>query len=93
MLAHFAGGSGEELWLGLEAWRWMFIMMALPAILYGGLAFTIPESPRYLVAKFRIPEARKVLSVLLGEKSLELTINTDPGIAEIREAAVVARSA
>jgi sugar porter (SP) family MFS transporter len=74
LLAHLAGGSREELWLGLEAWRWMFIVMAVPAIVYGGLAFTIPESPRYLVATFRIPEARKVLSMLLGEKNLELTI-------------------
>lgn len=74
LLAHLAGGSREELWLGLEAWRWMFMVMALPAILYGGLAFTIPESPRYLVATFRIPEARSVLSMLLGEKNLELTI-------------------
>src|SRR6201991_2696675 len=42
LLAHLAGGSREELWLGAEAWRWMFIIMAVPAILYGGLAFTIP---------------------------------------------------
>ena len=27
----------------------MFIAMAVPAILYGVLALTIPESPRYLV--------------------------------------------
>ena len=74
LLAHLAGGSREELWLGAEAWRWMFIIMAVPAVLYGGLAFTIPESPRYLVATFQIPEARKVLSMLLGEKNLELTI-------------------
>jgi MFS transporter, SP family, sugar:H+ symporter len=74
VLAQLAGGSREELWLGLEAWRWMFLVMAVPAVLYGGLAFTIPESPRYLVAKFRIPEARRVLSMLLGEKSLEITI-------------------
>ena len=74
LLAHLAGGSREELWLGLEAWRWMFIIMAVPAVLYGGLAFTIPESPRYLVATFRIPEARRVLGMLLGEKNLELTI-------------------
>jgi sugar porter (SP) family MFS transporter len=52
----------------------MFIMMALPAVLYGVLAYTIPESPRYLVATYRIPEARKVLTMLLGEKNLELTI-------------------
>ncbi|WP_102145409.1 sugar porter family MFS transporter [Mycobacterium hubeiense] len=75
LLAHLAGGSREELWLGLAAWRWMFLMMALPAILYGALAYTIPESPRYLVAKYRIPEARRVLSLLLGEKNLEITIN------------------
>jgi len=74
VLAHIAGGSREQLWLGLEAWRWMFLMMAVPAIVYGLLAFTIPESPRYLVATYRIPEARKVLSMLLGEKNLEITI-------------------
>ncbi|OBB19044.1 MFS transporter [Mycobacteriaceae bacterium 1482268.1] len=74
LLAHLAGGSREELWFGMEAWRWMFIIMAVPAVLYGGLAFTIPESPRYLVATYRIPEARRVLSMLLGEKNLELTI-------------------
>jgi SP family sugar:H+ symporter-like MFS transporter len=73
-LAHLAGGSGEPLWFGLEAWRWMFIVMMVPAIVYGGLAYTIPESPRYLVATYRIPEARKVLSMLLGEKNLEITI-------------------
>ena len=61
--------------MGLEAWRWMFIVMAVPAVVYGSLAFTIPESPRYLVATFRIPEARRVLTTLLGEKNLELTIS------------------
>ena len=53
----------------------MFLLMAIPAIVYGGLAFTIPESPRYLVASHKIPEARKVLSMLLGEKNLEITIS------------------
>jgi MFS transporter, SP family, sugar:H+ symporter len=75
LLAHLAGGSREELWLGLAAWRWMFLIMAVPAIVYGALAYTIPESPRYLVATYRIPEARKVLTMLLGEKNLELTIS------------------
>jgi len=74
LLAELAGGSREQLWLGLAAWRWMFIVMAVPAVVYGALAFTIPESPRYLVASYRIPEARRVLSALLGQKNLELTI-------------------
>ncbi len=75
LLAHLAGGASNILWLGLEAWRWMFILMAIPAVVYGLLAFTIPESPRYLVATHRIPEARKVLNTLLGAKNLEITID------------------
>jgi sugar porter (SP) family MFS transporter len=53
----------------------MFLMMAIPAVIYGVLTFTIPESPRYLVARHRIPEARKVLTMLLGEKNLDITID------------------
>jgi sugar porter (SP) family MFS transporter len=75
LLQKAAGGPNEVLWLGMDAWRWMFLVMAIPAIVYGGLAFTIPESPRYLVASHKIPEARKVLSTLLGQKNLEITIN------------------
>jgi sugar porter (SP) family MFS transporter len=74
LLQWLAGGPNEPLWLGLDAWRWMFLAMALPAVLYGTLAFTIPESPRYLVASHKIPEARRVLSTLLGQKNLEITI-------------------
>lgn len=75
VLQWLAGGPNEVLWAGLDAWRWMFLAMAIPAVLYGVLAFTIPESPRYLVASHKIPEARKVLSLLLGEKNLEITID------------------
>jgi sugar porter (SP) family MFS transporter len=53
----------------------MFLVMAVPAVVYGGLSFTIPESPRYLVASHKIPEARRVLNLLLGEKNLEITID------------------
>ena len=79
LLAHLAGGAAKELWLGLEAWRWMFLAMAVPAVVYGLLAYTIPESPRYLIARHRIPEARKVLTMLLGEKNLEITIDRIQG--------------
>ncbi|CAN5412148.1 sugar porter family MFS transporter [soil metagenome] len=75
LLQWAAGGPNEPLWLGLDAWRWMFLVMAIPAIVYGALAFTIPESPRYLVASHKIPEARRVLSTLLGKKNLEITIS------------------
>ncbi|TSE01451.1 sugar porter family MFS transporter [Skermania sp. ID1734] len=75
LLASAAGSSEDILWLNLPAWRWMFIAMAVPSLCYGLLALTIPESPRYLVARHRIPEARKVLTMLLGEKNLEITID------------------
>lgn len=70
-----AAGSAREPWLfGLEAWRWMFLMEAFPAVVYGVGAMMIPESPRYLVAKGRMEEARIVLvGVLPGgvERKLE----------------------
>ncbi len=79
IFASLAGGSGEILWFGLEAWQWMFLAMAVPAVIYGLLALTIPESPRYLIAKHRIPEAKEILTGLLGPK------NIDNKIARIRE--------
>ena len=75
LLQTIAGGASNDLWFGLEAWRWMFLVMMVPAIVYGVLSFTIPESPRYLVASHKIPEARRVLNLLLGEKNLEITID------------------
>jgi MFS transporter, SP family, sugar:H+ symporter len=75
LFARAAGGSRGELWFGLEAWRWMFIAMVIPALAYGVLTLTIPESPRYLIATHRIPEARRILSTLLGERGLDVKIN------------------
>jgi MFS transporter, SP family, sugar:H+ symporter len=70
-LAAAAGGSKEVLWSGWEAWRWMFLAMTVPAVAYGVLSFTIPESPRHLVAKGHMDEARAVLRRLLGEAGLD----------------------
>jgi SP family sugar:H+ symporter-like MFS transporter len=78
-LASAAGGSEKDLWLGQEAWRWMFLAMAVPAVVYGGLALTIPESPRYLVAKGRLDEAASVLRRVLGN------IDLDAKVAQIKE--------
>jgi MFS transporter, SP family, sugar:H+ symporter len=66
ILASAAGSSEKDLWLGLEAWRWMFLVMTVPALVYGIGAFTIPESPRYLVVKHRLNEAGETLRRVLG---------------------------
>ena len=77
-LADTAGGAAETLWLGQEAWRWMFIAEALPAILYGVLALAIPESPRFLIDQGREDEATEVLRKYTGVQ------DTDTKVAEIR---------
>jgi len=66
LLAEAADGAANELWLGWEAWRWMFLVCVIPAAVYGILALRIPESPRYLAAKGRDEDARAVLASVLG---------------------------
>jgi len=57
-----SAGSSTATWLlGLEAWRWMFLFMLIPAAVYFLMALRIPESPRYLVEAGRLDEARTVL--------------------------------
>jgi MFS transporter, SP family, sugar:H+ symporter len=72
---HVAGGPSGPLWLGLGAWRWIYLGEVVLALLYIALLFTIPESPRHLVAQQQVPEARRVLSTLLGDRDVEPTIN------------------
>jgi len=66
LLARAAGASTEVLWLGQEAWRWMFWMQAIPSLLFLVLLLAIPESPRFLVAKGRQAQAEAVLVKLYG---------------------------
>lgn len=67
------GGAGGRFPWGGTAWRWMFASAALPAVMYGVIALTIPESPRYLVKKKEIARARHVLSRLMtGDVDLKI---------------------
>ncbi|HLO21003.1 MAG TPA: sugar porter family MFS transporter [Sphingomicrobium sp.] len=65
-LASRAGVSTATFWGGIEAWRWMFLMQALPAAIFLIALFMIPESPRYLVSKRRTEKAESVLTSLFG---------------------------
>lgn len=67
-LAGAAGASTNKFWLGLEAWRWMYLMQAIPAAVFLVALYFIPESPRYLVATGRNEEALRVLTDLFGSQ-------------------------
>jgi len=68
LLAANAGASTENFWLGLEAWRWMYLMQAIPAALFLAALYFIPESPRYLVSKGQDENALSVLTRLFGRE-------------------------
>ncbi len=65
-LAASAGASTEPFWMGYAAWRWMYLMQAVPAAVFLVALLFIPESPRYLVSKGRDGEAEAVLTRLFG---------------------------
>ena len=47
--------------LGETTWRWMFGVEALPAMVFFLLLFTNPRSPRWLIARNMVEEARNVI--------------------------------
>ena len=67
LLANTAGNASNTLYWGLEAWRWMFIVGVIPAVIYGILSLLIPESPRFLVGRKRDKEAAYVLREVSAE--------------------------
>lgn len=51
--------------VGENAWRWMLGVQAFPSIIFLGLIFLLPESPRWLVVKKNnLSEAKRVLELI-----------------------------
>jgi SP family sugar:H+ symporter-like MFS transporter len=67
LLANYAGASTAEFWLGFEAWRWMFWIELIPALLFLVALMFIPESPRFLVMNNQDTQAQAVLARLYGD--------------------------
>ncbi len=72
------------------AWRWMLGMLALPSAILFGLIFSICDSPRSLVKRGRLAEARKALE-RLGEQdvdralaAIQASLADQPGHAQER---------
>ena len=66
--------------IGDDNWRWMMFSGALPAITFFLMLLLIKRSPRWLVKKGRIDEARKIIEELSSHE-----IDTEQTIREILE--------
>jgi len=70
LLAYFSNYIMGLQHFGLTEWRWKLGIAAIPAAFFFILLFGIPRSPRWLVKKQRIDEAREVLR-MIGEENYE----------------------
>lgn len=73
---YFLNGLGEN------SWRWMMGVQTVPAVLYTLMVLTIPESPRWLVSKYRNEEAKVILEVInpgvdVDKMLIDITANDD----------------
>ena len=82
--------------LGIDAhtWRWMLGMEIIPAAVWVALLFLVPESPRWLIVKGRLEEARRILHRMVAPAEAEAQIadvrqtideRKEPGQAGLRE--------
>ena len=61
--------------IGDNDWRWMIGIEAFPAMLYTLFILSVPKSPRWLLTKNRIDEARIVLASISPQISIETLQN------------------
>jgi len=70
LLAYLSNYLIGTLKLGDMEWRWKLGIAALPAAIFLVMLFGIPRSPRWLVKKGRVDEAREVLRIT-GEQNYQ----------------------
>ena len=58
----------RQSWNGQYGWRWMFTVVAIPAVIFFVTALLIPESPRWLAKTANKAQARRILTRIGGER-------------------------
>jgi SP family xylose:H+ symportor-like MFS transporter len=54
--------QGDDQWVYTVGWRYMMVSLAVPALAFFWLSFTVPESPGWLVRRGLTVQARRLLS-------------------------------
>jgi sugar porter (SP) family MFS transporter len=91
LLAFFSNYLITGFDLGAIEWRWMFGVEAIPAALFFVLLFRNPNSPRWLIAKNRIEEAKIVLekfgtdNVSVEEEIIAIKASLDTELNSVKE--------
>jgi MFS family permease len=68
--------SGSEVLSDENVWRWMLGVEFFPAIIYFGLLFFVPKSPRWLYTKNRADQAKQVLERVHGQEQANIEIHS-----------------
>lgn len=64
----------KSLMLDTYQWRWMLGLETLPAVLYFIGLFFVPRSPRWLIMKGEIDQARDIMRKFSSEEQMEVDI-------------------
>jgi SP family xylose:H+ symportor-like MFS transporter len=54
--------QGDDVWVLQIGWRYMMVSLAIPALAFFWLSFSVPESPKWLVRTGRVDKARRALA-------------------------------
>ena len=85
--------SGSETLDDENVWRWMLGVEFFPAILYFGLLFFVPKSPRWLYTQNQSDSAKNILEKIHGKTQAEVEIQSiETNIKESENAKTVSFS-
>lgn len=86
LLAYLSNYIVGVMSLGTAEWRWKLGVSGFPAALFLLMLFMIPRSPRWLVKKGRVPQARDVLAEI-GEENIEQEVQEMIAANELEQGA------
>jgi SP family xylose:H+ symportor-like MFS transporter len=74
LATYFIGSGNTESYNTNEGWRWMFWSELIPCTLFFLLLFVVPKSPRWLMLKGKVEEAKRVLHKIHHAATVESEI-------------------